>query len=291
MIGPATPADAPLDPAAVEAWLAEPTDETCSRCGQQALRKFEALNGRCETCRIKYEAKARGAEGNPWDPECGECNGSGWQIFDDGGAGTASRCNCDRRAEGDRILERLRHAGVSPEYYQCTWETWEGQVDPKARAFVREPERHRVLYVHGLQGRGKTHLATAAFRELLARDIRCEWRDCPGLVDRFREWTGRNDHDRMDAEEQRLYEADVLLLDDFGSRRQTDFAVDLVDRLIRFRHERRFPMILTSNRSLAMLVAPEGEGGLGRDPAIASRLTGLEIHLTGPDRRRKGVGT
>jgi hypothetical protein len=33
--------------------LMAPTDKECSHCGQRNLRRFEALNGRCESCRIR----------------------------------------------------------------------------------------------------------------------------------------------------------------------------------------------------------------------------------------------
>lgn len=275
-------------PEEVEHWLGEPTDEVCGYCGWQALQRFEALNGRCESCRLRY-LEAAGADMQT--ESCATCRGTGWRSREIPGQLTTytvvRRCESCKPGKDELILQKLSVAGVLPDYYRCTYTTWEGGVPDQARTFAADPESAGVLYIHGLQGRGKTHLATAVLRELIGRGLRCLWRDCHILVDQCREWTRRRADDTMDEELHRLRDADVLLLDDLGAGRQTDYSVDVVDGIIRWRHARRGPMIVTSNRDLRGLVTPEGEGGLGRNPAIASRLRGLEVHLDGPDRRAR----
>lgn len=272
----------------VDRWLAEPTETVCSQCGQQALQRYEALNGRCERCRVAY-LEASGVDLR--SDGCASCQGTGWQTRDLAARSTryslVRRCESCSPGDDELIMQKLRLAGVLPEYRVCTWTTWNGNPPPEARQFAAYPDKEGVLYIYGLQGRGKTHCATATLRELLERGVSCQWRDCKQLVQQCREWIARGADDPLDEEILRLRQAGVLLLDDLGAERQTDYGVDILDGLIRYRHSRQLPMIVTSNRSLKGLVTPQGEGGLGREPAVASRLRGLEVHLEGPDRRAR----
>lgn len=267
----------------VERWLGEPTTARCGTCGKQNLTRFESLNGRCESCRIAYLDVVDADEGRKRDRDCSSCHGTGWKVADDDRRVT--RCECRPVSESERITRLLSRAGVPPEYVRCSWATWQGAVPVAAKRYGSSDEISGVLFVHGLQGRGKTHLATAVFREVALRGMTCLWRDCNYLVDECRRMLSRGLDDALEAEIFRLRQADLLLLDDFGSGRQTEYAEDVVDGLIRWRHREQLPIIVTSNRDLRAIVAPTTDGGLGRDPAIASRLRGVEIEVTGHDRR------
>lgn len=269
----------------LDAWLAEPTYSVCGICGRQALQRWESLNGRCDSCRRRY-LEAVGQD--PDRESCAACHGLRWRDRRlRNGRVVAEKCTSCAPSPPERILETLRLAGVLPDYYRCTWATWDGGVPAQAQDFAADPKGANVLYVHGLQGRGKTHCATATFRELVEGGWGGYWRDCRELVDQCRRWIASGADDPLDEEILRLRTADLVLFDDLGSERQTEYGVDILDGLIRWRYSRQRPMIVTSNRSLAGLVTPREEGGLGRDPAVASRLRGLEIHLTGPDRRAR----
>lgn len=266
----------------LDQWLGEPTHTVCGICGRQALQRFEALNGRCDQCRLAYlraSGESLRSEG------CFSCQGTRWATRETKLGPVVEKCRDCAPKRDERILEKLQHAGVLPEYYACTWTTWEGPPPTEAREFVADPQHHGVLYIHGLQGRGKTHCATATFREIFEHGSRAFWRDCSQLVDQCRRWIANGSDDLIDEELHRLRGADLVLFDDLGSERQTEYSVDVIDGIIRWRHARQRPMIVTSNRSLAGLVTPREQGGLGRDPAIASRLRGLTIHLEGPDMR------
>lgn len=291
--------DTTATPEQVDAWLGEPTDATCSPCGREALVRYERRNGRCEPCRVAWlgERAAHDTRHRRPDPDCPCCDGMGWhdsavpgELLPNGEPRYVSGywCSCTGPAnEGERILQTLRRAGVPPVYWPCSLTTWEGPKPEPALRFIDDSEGSRVLVIHGLQGRGKTHLSTAVFRELLARGWRGLWRDCPEYVDHCRRWAARGDSDSLDAELERLYSVPLLHLDDLGARRQTDFAVDQLADIIRHRHARKLPLIVTSNNSLRGLATPVAEGGAGWDTPTVSRLSdGLTVHLDGEDRRQ-----
>lgn len=266
----------------LEKWLGEATDAVCSVCGRQALRRSERMNRRCENCRKKYIETIYREERRKAKPFCPTCDGSGWKPS--GGEDDRwTRCTCTE--PDDPLAEALLRAGVPPEYRSCSFESWEGEVPESVADFLLAPELPRVLYLCGLQGRGKTHLATAVFRELLGRGADGAWRDCPETLDLCRRLLRQGSDDLYDQEIFRMREAEVLLLDDFGAGRATEYGDDVFDQIVRHRHARGKLLLVTSNRSLLGLVTPRKDGGLGRDPAVADRLRGVEYEVSGPDWR------
>lgn len=266
----------------IERWAGEATDAICSICGRQALKRYERMNRRCERCRKKYLAKVYREEGRRAKPDCPTCEGSGWKPA--GGEDDRwTRCRCTEPP--DPLAEAMRKAGVPPGYRSFSLETWEGEIPEAVGDFLLSPELARVLYLSGLQGRGKTHLATAVFRELLARGADGAWRDCPETVERCRRFLRQGEDEEYDQEIFRLREVEVLLLDDFGAGRATEYGDDVLDQVVRHRHAQGKILLVTANRSLLGLVTPRRDGGLGRDPAVADRLRGVEYEIEGPDRR------
>lgn len=271
-------------PDELEQWLQEPTDATCSHCGQQGLRRYERLNGRCERCRRAYLNTVAEDEGRRTPAEdCPDCLGTGWAPVK--GADRHRRCPCGELRGEDRVREDLRRIGVPPEYRRFQLESWEGQVPVAVRKFLSSPGAERVLYIHGAPGRGKTHLATAALRELVVCGERCAWRDAKELMGQLKRMLRQGRDEEYDQEVHHLRSVPVLLLDDLGRERQTDYSADEIDGLIRWRHSHGGALIVTSDWSLELLVRDLADGGRGMSWDVVSRLRGLCVELAGRDRR------
>ena len=113
-------------------------------------------------------------------------------------------------------------------------------------------ESDRWLYLHGLPGRGKTGLAVAVLHELIAGGKAGLFKVVPDLLERIR----RTYHSResFDTSEQdvleSLYDVDVLVLDDLGSEKASDWVGEKLFQVIGHRHDHSKRTIITSNLDL-----------------------------------------
>jgi DNA replication protein DnaC len=119
----------------------------------------------------------------------------------------------------------------------------------QVRAFVREfpaTDKPGLLFV-GNPGSGKTHLAVAALRELIAKGFEGVFFDYQNLLERIRagynEVSGASEREAYRA----ALDAEVLMLDDLGAHRVTDWVEDTVTSIITYRCNHRKPLIATTN--------------------------------------------
>lgn len=195
----------------------------------------------------------------------------------------------DPRLSGDEppsIRERLERAGVPARYVDASWESWrrppviDQHLDERLRA-IREwrgDEQHETtLTLRGDPGAGKTHLATATLRRFVGAGNRGGlWVSVSGLLHRLRQIVATgSDEDLMG----KLIAARLLVLDDLGAQKSTDWTVDRLYLLIATRYDALRPTIITTNLSLNDIRDR-------LDARIASRLAdGLVVHLDLPDWR------
>lgn len=135
------------------------------------------------------------------------------------------------------------------------------------------------LLIVGPTGVGKTHQAYGALRRIAAAGVRAKWVavSAADLYARLRPRHG------VDAEaEFRLFaDAPLLLVDDLGAAKYSEWVEEVTGRLVNWRYERLFPTIITSN-------VPPKELGEALGERVASRLAEMtdRVTLTGHDRRR-----
>ncbi|MFF9785053.1 ATP-binding protein [Streptomyces nigrescens] len=136
------------------------------------------------------------------------------------------------------------------------------------------------LLLIGRTGRGKTWQAYGAIRSLLARgiDVRWEATTAADLYADMRPSSG------LDAEWmlRRLMRTPLLLLDDLGAAKTTEWTEELTYRLINQRGIHQLPTLITSNLRVSDLRDKLGD-------RVASRITGMvsqQLAFKGPDLRR-----
>lgn len=134
-----------------------------------------------------------------------------------------------------------------------------------------------LLLVGGV-GTGKTWQAYGAVRALCVSGASCHWQftaaaDCYACL--------RPRHG-IDSEEEfsRFARAGLLVLDDLGVAKNSEWTEEINYRLINHRYERELPTLITSNVPPRDLAAALGA-------RVASRLTEMadRVVLAGPDRR------
>ena len=213
---------------------------------------------------------------------CPICDGQGWTLTDDG----AAPCECQRAARrATRIA--LAEATITDRYRRCSRANWDTNrapwpLDSECDSWPAEPGRDPwALVLLGERGVGKTHVATARFRELAAaRERRSAlWISHDEIVECSKaEIRG----ERRNSIERELGQVELLLLDDVGRTRATPHSIELIRAALYLRHARLLPTILTSNaRALDDFDA--------FDPALSSRLhEGTMVFVVGgADQRRR----
>ncbi|MFG2369389.1 ATP-binding protein [Streptomyces mirabilis] len=177
-----------------------------------------------------------------------------------------------------RIPARYRRALA--DHPQVT--TWADQVARAGRPGPGGPgiAEGPSLLIAGPTGTGKTYQAYGAVRALLTRGVRLRW-EATTSADLHARLRPRPGHDG-ERELQTLARCPLLVLDDLGAAKSSEWTEELTYRLINHRYEHMLPTLITTN-----LPIPELRTALG--DRVASRLAEMteRVVLTGPDRRRQ----
>lgn len=180
-----------------------------------------------------------------------------------------------RRANIELILTK---AGVPPRYKDCSQATYQGKYPNIMPA-----------YICGPIGTGKTHLAVALLRDHI---LECETQTLPPvrfvrMVDLLKEIRQTFKEDSQVNEQDLLIyyglEVELLVLDDLGVEKITDWVLQTLYDLIDKRYVELKSTIITSNIPLKDFERLYGEMG----KRLASRIVGIgDIWpLQGEDRR------
>ena len=189
---------------------------------------------------------------------CPRCGGTGWEIVEHDGLSGAQRCECGAARRARRIEDR---AGIPPLYQNAGFENFSTPRDnPIAESAIRQllvtvrsyarefplTDKPGLLFI-GDPGTGKTHLAVATLRLLISRGFEGVFYDYQNLLDRIRSGYDK-DSGVSDKEAYRAaLDSEVLLLDDLGAHRVTDWVIDTVTSIITYRCNNKRPLIATTN--------------------------------------------
>jgi len=188
-------------------------------------------------------------------------------------------------------------ARIPERYRSCTITNFnqlhESQRAAKAfaRRFVESyPAVSAGILMIGPVGVGKTHLAVAVLAELLdTKAVRGVFCDFTELLDRIQGSFGRGGEESSEEILGPYRDAELLVLDELGARRPSDWARDVLYGLLNTRYNRKRATILTSNYA-DETDKPGGETlELRVGSAVRSRLAEMcqLLTISGPDYRRE----
>lgn len=228
-----------------------------------------------------------------WD--CPACQNTGWLRAEQATPDTVyppRKCSCLIQEEIDDLYSA---AGLTGPLRQQTFERFDltvylaedrgymGKVLEYCKRFgqrVAEANQPDSLLLMGDAGLGKTFLASAIGNHAVASKRTVVYFTFSEFIDLLRL---RKFEEEAEYQEglQRLLDADLIILDDMGAEKVTDFVGQELFNLINHRINRQLPMVVSTN-----LTPPEIEESYGQ--RIYSRLVhGFEtIGLRGQDVRR-----
>jgi len=184
---------------------------------------------------------------------CAICGGSGWKITERDGISGAEKCACVDQGRVERLESR---AGIPLLYQNASRENFK-HLDHQALKFALNKVRMYInqypalprpgLLFLGPPGTGKTHLAIAALRGLIARGFQGIFYDFQALLNMIHRGYDKASGSSEREAYQSALDAEVLLLDDLGAHRINDWVEDTVTSIVTHRCNSRKATIVTSN--------------------------------------------
>ena len=180
--------------------------------------------------------------------QCPACGGTGWELVEGKGV---RPCECQRVGRGDVLLSQAR---IPTRFMHCTFDTFDPVCPSLHRAlmntrkFVDEyPLVDVGLLYLGSCGVGKTHLAVAALKSLITKGIAGMFYDFRDLLKEIQDSYNPNTHTSELKILAPIFEAEVLVLDELGASKPTEWVQETMTHIINKRYNEKKITIFTSN--------------------------------------------
>lgn len=225
-----------------------------------------------------------------WKPEadCAECRGTG-KDEDSSPCQCCTgpfQCKCHMQ---QKIRVMTAEARIPGRYLGCTVSNFKPERESERNirtTVIKWIESYPNftgkdgLFLYGPPGTGKTHMATAICSALIRRhSVQPLYQSATELS---RKIASRIEDKTLTDPFQAPLEAELLVIDDFGAEKVTEYSISLFAELIDYRYRCGMPTLFTSNLDINSLEAIYG----GR---VADRIhdTCQILHCDGRSRRRE----
>lgn len=232
----------------IEVRVPQPPEEHCKFCGKPLVYTGVAFAGMLIA----------------WSPMPERCTCEKavayWKRADDAEARKkeAAEVREEQGRQQRRIDRLIGNSGIKKRFLQRTFAAFRCDTPERkvaydvAKAYADEWDAHKAdgtgLYIEGTNGTGKTHLAAAIAIQLITeRHVPCICKTAGDLLldikNTFDNGEGITEKQVLD-----LYkEVDLLIIDDLGKERCTDWSVSTLYSILNDRYEEMRPTIITTN--------------------------------------------
>ena len=216
-------------------------------------------------------------------PNCPLCDGMGMRVSMGGdGRRAAEPCPCQHER---KLFALLRRAQIPTRYADYTLDSYK----PSQELFLAYNTAKRFMEIYpgenngtgllftGSVGVGKTHLAVAILQVLILQKgvpgLFCGYRDLlKSITNSYNPQVQTTEHELLRP----VFEAEVLVIDELGAAKVTEWALDTVEHILNTRYVDKRTTIVTTNYPNL----PAGEiPGAGGGPALVARHAAREETL------------
>lgn len=181
---------------------------------------------------------------------CARCFGTGMEVLPGKGA---RKCECRASDLRRKLFEA---AGIPKRHEACSFSNYHPAKNSASQAYafkqafslVREfPAAERGLLFAGPVGVGKTHLAVAILRGLMEKGANCLFYEYGSLLKEIQESYSPVSRMSEAGVLAPVYGAEVLVLDELGASKPTDWVLDTMTQIIGRRYNDKKLTIFTTN--------------------------------------------
>jgi DNA replication protein DnaC len=194
---------------------------------------------------------------------CPKCGGTGWIIVERANVSGAEPCDCLAQERAKRRAKGLEERAQIPPLYRS--KSFENFAIAESENPIEARGLRRVLlavkgYVHafpdearpgllliGEPGIGKTHLAVAALREIIAKGHEGWFCTYQALLNSIKAGYDPISNSCDREAYRRTLDVDVLLIDDLAANQAHEWIEDTINSIITHRCDNRKALIATTN--------------------------------------------
>jgi DNA replication protein DnaC len=225
---------------------------------------------------------------------CKICFGTGMEVVAGKGA---KPCSCRTKITQSGLLSRAK---LPRRYERCHWNnyvpgnsTQRAAMEMSMQLAMDFPNTDEGLLLSGPVGVGKTHLAVSILKGLAERGFTCLFYEFGSLLKEIQDSYNPNTKNSELSILRPVLEADVLVLDELGASKPTDWVRDTMAHIINTRYNDRRLTVFTTNYPDERQNDREEtlEDRIGT--RLRSRLFEMcsTVRITGEDYRRKAGPT
>lgn len=207
-------------------------EEKCKVCGKEIYKEYEIL-GKKRVVKVLCDCEVKKLE--------------------------EEKNKEDAKEKQIRLENLLKNSLMDKKFRESTFENWNFEKGTKKMFdlgkrytdnFKECRQEGLGLLIYGQPGNGKTYLSSCIANELLKQFVPVICVSINGLLSRIQETYNRWGKEAEADVIKGLCNADLLIIDDLGTEKKTDWSESMIYNIIDSRYRSNLPLIVTTNLNI-----------------------------------------